>query len=59
MHFAWQNTRGFCWALVIVATLWFVPALYAGNEVMGELQFEGKSKVERTSGVWIDGGYVG
>ena len=59
MHFAWQNTRGFCWALLIVTTLWFVPALHAGNEVMGELLFEGKSKVERTSGVWVDGGYVG
>ncbi|HXJ12448.1 MAG TPA: PEGA domain-containing protein [Candidatus Limnocylindrales bacterium] len=29
------------------------------NKVMGELQFEGASKVERDSGVWIDGGYVG
>jgi len=45
--------------LVIVTALWFVPALHAGNEVMGELLFEGKSKVERTSGVWVDGGYVG
>src|SRR5258708_21784143 len=26
---------------------------------MGERQFEGKSKVEKTSGVWIDGEYVG
>src|SRR6476620_3571983 len=33
--------------------------LYAGNEVMGEIVFEGKSKVEKTSGVWVDGQYVG
>jgi hypothetical protein len=26
---------------------------------MGEIQFEGKSKVEQTSGVWVDGQYVG
>jgi hypothetical protein len=26
---------------------------------MGELQFEGKSKLEKRSGVWIDGQYVG
>ena len=26
---------------------------------MGEIQFEGKSNVERTSGVWVDGEYVG
>jgi hypothetical protein len=29
------------------------------NEVMGEIQFEGKSKVEKSSGVWVDGQYVG
>jgi len=27
--------------------------------VMGEIQFEGKSRIEETSGVWVDGGYVG
>jgi len=27
--------------------------------VLGEIQFEGKSKVEKTSGVWVDGEYVG
>ena len=31
----------------------------AENQVMGEIQFEGKSHVEKTSGVWIDGQYVG
>jgi len=30
-----------------------------GNKVMGEVHFEGASKVERDSGVWIDGEYVG
>jgi hypothetical protein len=30
-----------------------------GNKVMGEVQFEGASKVERDSGVWVDGGYLG
>ncbi len=34
-------------------------ALFAGNEVMGKIQLEGKSKVEKTSGVWVDGQYVG
>jgi hypothetical protein len=29
------------------------------NKVMGEVRFEGASKVEKDSGVWIDGGYVG
>jgi len=31
----------------------------AQNQVVGELQFEGKTKLERDSGVWIDGNYVG
>src|SRR5580700_4245089 len=29
------------------------------NKVMGEVRFEGATKVERDSGVWVDGGYVG
>jgi PEGA domain len=29
------------------------------NKVSGELEFEGKTKLERDSGVWIDGNYVG
>jgi hypothetical protein len=33
--------------------------MYAENDVMGEIQFDGKSHVEKTSGVWVDGAYVG
>ena len=47
------------WILLLASTLLLTPAVYAGNQVMGEIQFEGKSKVEKTSGVWVDGGYVG
>jgi hypothetical protein len=32
---------------------------YAQNEVLGEVQFVSKTKVDKTSGVWIDGQYVG
>jgi hypothetical protein len=44
-----------------LASLSFVPssARAAQNQVMGELQFSGATKVERDSGVWIDGQYVG
>jgi hypothetical protein len=31
----------------------------AQNEVMGELEFQGKTKLEESAGVWIDGNYVG
>jgi hypothetical protein len=47
------------WAVMAIAALLLSPAVHAGNDVMGEIEFEGKTKVERTSGVWIDGGYVG
>ncbi len=43
----------------VIGILLFAPALYAGNQVMGEVEFQGKSKVEKTSGVWVDGQYVG
>lgn len=45
------------WILAVIAVL--VPAVYAGNQVMGEIEFKGKSKLEKTSGVWVDGQYVG
>jgi hypothetical protein len=32
---------------------------YAGNDVLGEIQIEGATNVEKTSGVWVDGQYVG
>ena len=46
------------WLLISVL---FIPlALHAKtNQVMGKLQFEGISNIEKDSGVWVDGGYVG
>lgn len=36
-----------------------IAASHAQNQVMGELLFEGATKVEQDSGVWVDGNYVG
>jgi hypothetical protein len=47
------------WILLLLSALLLSPAMYAENDVMGEIQFEGKSHVEKTSGVWVDGEYVG
>jgi len=44
-----------CWCLMITAT----KTGSGQNKISGELEFEGKTKVERDSGVWIDGNYVG
>src|SRR5436190_13250679 len=46
----------FVWLLVMSSG---TKMLRAQNKVVGELEFEGKTKVERDSGVWIDGNYVG
>ena len=35
------------------------PSRAAQNQVMGEVRFEGSSKIDKTSGVWIDGQYLG
>jgi hypothetical protein len=36
-----------------------VKPLEAQTAILGELEFQAASKVEKTSGVWIDGQYVG
>ena len=47
----------------LLVALWIVlflgDASHAQNGVLGEVRFVGPSKVEKTSGVWIDGQYVG
>lgn len=47
--------------MVVWALVYFGggKSVSAQNRVMGELKLEGATKVERDSGVWIDGGYVG
>ncbi len=47
------------WVLLLVSAFLLPLPMHAANEVMGEIQFEGKSHVEETSGVWVDGEYVG
>src|SRR5215472_6509168 len=47
------------WVFSVITTVVLTSAVYAGNQVMGELEFQGKSKIEKTSGVWVDGQYVG
>lgn len=49
---------GVCLLVLLVSTT-FIPALHAGNDVLGQVDLVGATKVEETSGVWIDGQYVG
>lgn len=48
------------WILALTF-FWFLPGSVSAqsSEVLGEVQFEGKTNVEKTSGVWVDGQYVG
>ena len=54
-----QSVNPSLWVVIVISALLLSPAIYAANDVMGEIQFEGKSHVEKTSGVWVDGEYVG
>jgi hypothetical protein len=56
-----KNTRRITYPLLfaLLLAIALCPWTYAENTVMGEIQLEGKSHVEKTSGVWVDGQYVG
>jgi len=45
--------------LLLVLLLFSAVVAPAQNQVMGEIQFVGATKAEKTSGVWVDGQYVG
>jgi hypothetical protein len=54
---SWRHAISvFTWMLVMLGGM---EAVSAQNTVVGEIVFEGKTKLERDSGVWIDGNYVG
>jgi hypothetical protein len=48
-------------ALFAATLLWGSPVITHAqdNKVMGQVQVVGKTKVDKTSGVWVDGQYVG
>jgi hypothetical protein len=59
MKKALRTMRPLRWAMLLIPTLFLALTMYAENDVMGEIQFKGISHVEKTSGVWVDGQYVG
>ena len=49
-----------CTFLVFLMCLLCTALLFGqSNQVLGEVEFVGAGKVEKTSGVWVDGQYVG
>jgi hypothetical protein len=51
--------RAAVWVVTLFSCLCLVASMHAGNDVLGQVDLVGATKVERTSGVWIDGQYVG
>jgi hypothetical protein len=58
MNFLFRACAFFC-LVTLLSTPLLILALHADNKVLGEVELVGASKVENTSGVWIDGQYVG
>jgi hypothetical protein len=54
-----RKTELFACCVLLCGLCMFVTALHAGNDVLGEIQLDGATNVEKTSGVWTDGQYVG
>src|SRR5258708_4665748 len=56
-----KSIKRFCKAVFFVGSflVLFPSAMPAQNQVLGEVKLVGKTKVDKTSGVWIDGQYVG
>jgi hypothetical protein len=59
MSFLFRGAKRLSIGLLVGWLLFLPPALSAGNEVLGEIQLVGSTKVEKGSGVWVDGQYLG
>lgn len=48
-------------AMILSIALCLGVTCYAqnANQVLGEVRFEGKTKIDKSSGVWVDGQYLG
>ena len=56
-----KSIKRFCMTVFFLGSsfLIFPSAMPAQNQVLGEVKLVGKTKADKTSGVWIDGQYVG
>ncbi|MFZ0286223.1 MAG: PEGA domain-containing protein [Terriglobales bacterium] len=46
-------------SLLVAIVLLLAATVLAENKVLGEVEFQGATKIARDSGVWIDGQYLG
>jgi hypothetical protein len=59
LHVSVNRKHG--WLIVGSLMVWLFVAhpVFAQNQILGEVEFKSATKVEKTSGVWVDGQYVG
>jgi hypothetical protein len=53
------KSSGVVCLLALLLSPWLAAPLHAGNDVLGQIDLEGATKVEKDAGVWVDGQYVG
>ena len=58
-HYALRKTALAATSFFALLFSFAATPLRAQNQVMGEVKFEGTTKVEKEAGVWVDGQYVG
>jgi len=53
--------RKYLWLLIVISLAMFFMAtpMNAQNQILGEVAFSAATKAAKTSGVWVDGQYVG
>ncbi len=54
-----QKLLGIVTLLAIPVAVLLASVVVAQNQLLGEVEILGKTKVDKTSGVWVDGQYVG
>jgi hypothetical protein len=54
-----KHKRRFLAGLFALTCFFMVKPVFAQNKIFGEVDLSGATKVEKHSGVWIDGQYVG
>ncbi len=53
------KSSGVVCLLALLLSPWLAAPLHAGNDVLGQIDLEGATRVEKDAGVWVDGQYVG
>jgi len=54
-----QKLLGIAAVTVTILALAIPSLVAAQNQVLGQVEIEGRTKIDKTSGVWVDGQYVG